>query len=215
MRGLNSAQYVWQCVYSIVHFAKFGRDPKRLQHQYFPGTDGEKKKKNGHKDARVFMATRQQKKMARISRRQCQELRPIFIYLFHSKVAFQLVRNQGGGGNISKKSTKPNPQNIYDGINNLESPQSNKPGLDQPLCQWLLTVLPMKNTDMCFFFSFFCVRTWHQEWNAVDCMSRADVRARQLCYNTSLPLAAHFNDIIFPTPALIFHIPTLHSTCYL
>lgn len=156
MRGLNSAQYVWQCVYSIVHFAKFGRDPKRLQHQYFPGTDGEKKKKNGHKDARVFMATRQQKKMARISRRQCQELRPIFIYLFHSKVAFQLVRNQGGGGNISKKSTKPNPQNIYDGINNLESPQSNKPGLDQPLCQWLLTVLPMKNTDMCFLFLFWC-----------------------------------------------------------
>lgn len=45
MRGLNSAQYVWQCVYSIVHFAKFGRDPKRLQHIYFPGTDGEKKKK--------------------------------------------------------------------------------------------------------------------------------------------------------------------------
>lgn len=49
MRGLNSAQYVWQCVYSIVHFAKFGRDPKRLQHQYFPVTDGEKKKKTDTK----------------------------------------------------------------------------------------------------------------------------------------------------------------------
>lgn len=106
MRGLNSAQYVWQCVYSIVHFAKFGRDPKRLHHQYFPGTDGEKKKKNGHKDARVFMATRQQKKMARISRRQCQELRPIFIYLFHSKVAFQLVRNQGGWRKYLQKKHK-------------------------------------------------------------------------------------------------------------
>lgn len=29
---------------------------------------------------------------------------------------------------ISPKSTKPNPKNIYEGINNLESPQSNKLG---------------------------------------------------------------------------------------
>lgn len=50
--------------------------------------------KNGHKDMCVFMAT-QQIKWQGFWADVCQVLRPIFIYLFHSSVALQLVESQG------------------------------------------------------------------------------------------------------------------------
>lgn len=87
----------------------------------FSGTDGEKWTQ---RHARLHGNTAH--KMERISMRRCQAQRPIFIYLFHSKVALQLGQSQGR--KYLQKSTKPNPKNIYEGINNLESPQSNKLG---------------------------------------------------------------------------------------
>ncbi len=51
-----------------------------------------------------------------------------YFYLFNSVQSSSPVGSEPGE-EISPKSTKPNPKNIYEGINNLESSQSNKLGL--------------------------------------------------------------------------------------
>lgn len=74
---------------SVVHFT-IGHNPKPSPTPAFPGTDGEKRTQ---RHARLHGNTAN--KTARISRRRRQAQRPSYIYLFHSKVALQLVRSQG------------------------------------------------------------------------------------------------------------------------
>lgn len=108
MCGLNGAQCVWQFVCSIMHFAKFGRDPKHPQHQYFP-EQMVKKKKRTQRRARLHGNAATGKKNGKDLKEAVPRAETYF-YLFISLQSSFPVGAEPGGGRISPKKHKAKSQ---------------------------------------------------------------------------------------------------------
>lgn len=136
-------------------------------------------------------------KWQRILRGWCQTLWCLFLFL----------SLQGGspvgsepGGRISPKSTKPNPpKNIYEGINNLESPQSNKPGLS---CS---SISHSSVHEKHWQLLNHSVYIWYQNIRQMHCMNCAAGLMDRYVWSTLLPLVTSL-PALFPLSQLcVFH----------